>query len=129
MRTRPIATAMAGLVLIAVIAITVGAGHTGQLRLDTCLDSKVRIINFDKSVARFDTSTGSIHELNGDLKNPSVRCTWTPHVKGVNKKTSGYLEIQHAGGGTFLVDRVTGDSWVLRRRGSNAKWDEVKLFR
>ena len=65
----------------------------------------------------------------------------------VKEKTSGILEIQriiapHGERGrnpattevelvpsTFLVDVVTGDTWILRRRAStNASWDKVELF-
>jgi hypothetical protein len=31
---------------------------------------------------------------------------------------------------TFLVDVVTGDTWILRHRAStNATWDKVELFK
>jgi hypothetical protein len=94
--------------------------------------SRVRIINFDDTIARFDSSTGAIAKYNGDLTNASTRGTWKPHVNGV-KGSSGLLEIQHAQGpgnfpgATFLVDIVTGKTWQLNRRGTNATWDLVDI--
>jgi hypothetical protein len=113
-----------------IAAVIVGASQPqGIIRRDSDVISRVRIINFDQSVARHDKSTGAIHRFNGNLDNPSVRSSWILHVKGVDKKTSGYLELQSAGGATFLVDVVAGDTWILRRRASSATWDEVKIAR
>ena len=128
LQKRPMWMVLGIIAAAAIIALAMGAGRISTPAIDRDIISRVRIINFNQSVARFDTVTGEIHRFNGDLGKPSVRCTWVPQVKGVKKKTSGFLEIQHAGGGTFLIDRVTGDSWLLRRRGTNAAWDEVKVF-
>lgn len=103
-------------------------GHSGALV------SRVRIIQWDHSVARFDSSTGSIHRFNGDLDKPNVRAQWVPLVRGVNERTSGVLQIQqphgvHAIDAAFLVDVITGDTWILRRRGANATWEKVEVFR
>ncbi|UCD76502.1 MAG: hypothetical protein JSV91_06170 [Phycisphaerales bacterium] len=128
LQKRPAWTILAIVSAVTVISLAMGAGRYGHSRIDRDILSKVQIINFNQSVARFDTTTGEIHRFNGDLHKPNVRCSWILKVKGVRKRTSGYLEIQHAGGGTFLIDRVTGDSWILRRRGANAAWDEVRVF-
>jgi hypothetical protein len=128
LQKRPMWTMLAVIAIATIIALAMGAGQPGTPTIERDIVSRVRIINFNQSVARFDTTTGEIHRFNGDLNKPSVRCTWIPHVKGVSRKTSGFLEIQQAGGGTFLIDRVTGDSWLLRRRGTNAEWDEMKVF-
>lgn len=98
------------------------------------LVSRVRIIQWDHSVARFDSATGSIHRFNGDLDKPNVRAQWVPLVRGVNERTSGVLQIQHPAGvhaidAPFLVDVMTGDTWILRRRGANASWEKVEVFR
>ena len=99
-------------------------------------------------IARLDTRTGAVYRFRGDTTNPSVRNTWELRVAPVKGKTSGILEIQriiapHGELGrnptttevvlvpsTFLVDVVTGETWILRRRAStNASWDKVELFK
>jgi hypothetical protein len=94
---------------------------------------RVRIIQWDDTVARFDTATGEIHIMRGDLRNPNVRNQWILHVRGV-ERTSGVLDFQQPIGvqaidAPFLVDMVTGDTWILRRRGDRATWDRVDIFR
>jgi hypothetical protein len=99
-------------------------------------------------IARLDTRTGAVYRFRGDTTNPSVRNTWELRVPPVKEETSGILEIQRiiAPHGeligrnpapievelvpsTFLVDVVTGDTWILRRRAStNASWDKVDVF-
>ena len=99
-------------------------------------------------IARLDTRTGAVYRFRGDTTNPSVRNTWELRVAPVKGKTSGILEIQriiapHGEMGrnpattevalvpsTFLVDVVTGDTWILNHRAStNATWDKVELFK
>lgn len=95
---------------------------------------RVRVIQWNDSVARFDTQTGAIHRFNGELDKPNVRGEWISHVPPIREATSGLLEIQtphgvHALEATFLVDVITGETWLLRRRGSNAAWDHIDTFR
>ena len=110
-----------------VAALVMGAGRYTSFRTRGEIVSKVQIINFDQSVARFDTTTGEIHRFNGSLNKPNVRASWVLKVRGVRGGTSGYLDIQQAGGASFLVDQVTGDTWILRRRGTNASWDKLRI--
>ena len=105
-------------------------------------------IRNSSDIARLDTRTGAVYRFRGDTTNPSVRNTWELRVAPVKGKTSGILEIQriiapHGELGrnptttevvlvpsTFLVDVVTGETWILRRRAStNASWDKVELFK
>jgi hypothetical protein len=98
-------------------------------------------------IARLDTRTGAVYRFRGDTTKPGVRNTWELRVAPVDEKTSGILEIQriiapHGELGrnpatidvelvpsTFLVDVVTGDTWILRHRAStNATWDKVTVF-
>ena len=141
------ACALTSITLAAVIvALGAGNGDNGGPMANKPISvegyiSRVRIIAFDDTVARFDSSTGAIAKYNGDLTNPSTRGTWKPHVDGV-KGSSGLLEIQRtqgpgaidsrAGHGAsnavvFLVDIVTGKTWQLNRRGTNATWDPVDI--
>ena len=57
-----------------------------------------------------------------------MRSQWLPLVDGVNGDTSGLLDIQFAGNQMFLVDAVTGRTWILRERGSIYDWDPVKTL-
>ncbi len=121
---------LAAATLLVAVVLILGAGRSSAMsRTHSDIFCKVRIINFDHSVARFDTSTGAIHRFNGNLDNPGSRASWITHVKGVAGKTSGYLEIQHAGGATFLVDCKSGSTWILHPRGSSYTWDEIKILR
>jgi len=95
---------------------------------------RVQIIQFGESVARFDTTTGEIHRFHGDLDKPNVRGQWVRHVRGVSGDTSGLLQIQKPRGvrakeALFLVDTVTGDTWLLRQRGASAEWDRIDIVR
>jgi hypothetical protein len=95
---------------------------------------RIQIIQFDDTVARFDTSTGEIHRFHGDLDKPNVRGQWVSHVRGVSGNTSGLLQIQKPRGvrgeeAIFLVDVITGDTWLLRRRGASADWDKIDVAR
>jgi hypothetical protein len=120
-----------------IVALGAGSGDDGRAQANRPVTvegvvSRVRIINFDDTIARFDSSTGAIAKYNGNLQNTSVRGTWKPHVEGV-RNTSGLLEIQEAKGpgnfpgAIFLVDIVSGKTWQLNRRGTNATWDAVEL--
>ena len=91
--------------------------------------SSVQIIAFENTVARFDTTTGEIAVLRGNLDNPSTQKTWQVRVRSVSGKTSGLLEMQQASGATFLVDIVDGRTWLLNRRSTNASWDEIRTIR
>ncbi len=98
---------------------------------------------FDSDIARLDTRTGAIYRFRGNVNNPSVRNTWELRVPPV-KETSGWLEVQTIAlppvvkknesverpVTAFLVDIVTGKTWILRQRAStNATWDPVDVYR
>jgi hypothetical protein len=132
------ACALTSITLAAVIvALGAGNGDDGRPMANKPLSvegyiSRVRVINFDDTIAIFDSTTGAIAKYNGDLTNASTRGTWRPHVNGVNG-TSGMLEIQRPEGPgattgvVFLVDIVTGKTWQMNRRGTNATWDAVDI--
>jgi hypothetical protein len=147
-----------GLVSIgaAVIGIAVGAGGMqvakqyfvqGPSATQIVLLPGGNVLN-SSDIARLDTRTGAVYRFRGDTTNPSVRNTWELRVPPVKEKTSGILEIQrivapHGELGrnpadidvelvptTFLVDVVTGSTWILRHRAStNATWDPVEIYR
>ncbi len=130
-----IITILAGLALIILLGARPAANHFLGTTLSTeRIVPRVQIIQFDDSVARFDTRTGEIHRFNGDLNRPQVRGQWVSVVNGVDSSTSGVLEIQRAEGvraesAVFLVDVIEGDTWLLRHRGSGADWDRIEIFR
>lgn len=131
------------LMIVATAAVVLGAGKAASSDdarviytpgVGERIVSRVQIIQFDDTIARFDSSTGAIHKYNGDPSKPNVRGQWIRHVRGVDDRTSGILEIQkprgvHADKTTFLVDVVKGDTWILRRRGGDASWEAVHVLR
>lgn len=96
------------------------------------LVSRVQVIKFDNTVARFDRVTGELMEYNGDLTKLNVPGQWVPLVKPVRSGTAAVLEIQQpesaVPGATFLVDAVTGQTWVLRRRQADVRWEEIPIL-
>jgi len=130
---------LAGCVALAIIAgvgLTMlgGSGperdrYRRPLSGDSLILSTVQIIIFDGQIARFDTETGEIAFLRGNLDNPSTQKTWQVRVQKVRGKTSGLLEIQHVANRLFLVDTINGRTWLLNKRGSNGTWDEIRTIR
>ena len=123
--------------LLALVAVMAGAAcafvagtASGHGRSALAMDRvrfeipRTKVIAFDRTVALFDTATGAISEYNGSLDHPTPNSQWLPRIKGVGQETSGLLEIQRAEGvnavpqPTFLVDVITGETWILQRRGN-----------
>ena len=97
---------------------------------------------FDSDIARLDTRSGAVYRFHGNVDNPSVRNTWEMRVPPVKEGASGLLEIQQVvlpqrdtpldqvEPTTFLVDIVSGQTWILRARAStNASWDPIETFK
>ncbi len=66
------------------------------------------------------------------LDNASARVTFQLRVAPVKEETSGYLELQRSTfnqqNAVFLVDIVTGKTWILRdRASSNRSWEPILL--
>lgn len=136
-KTTLVRTLVALLVAVGTVAVIMGAGRmarSGSIQdrmLAERVLPRVQIIQFDDTFARLDTTTGELHLFSGDFRNTSSRSQWRLHAAGVGGN-SGYLEIQQPQGvsptnALFLVDVVTGDTWVLSRRGARATWDHVGL--
>ena len=87
---------------------------------------RVRVINLDNTVTRFDTATGELLRFNGDLSGPSAKGLWLRLVRPVTQPTSGFLDVRQVGGGTFLIDLDTGQSWILRRNTALGSWIVVQ---
>ena len=134
-RTIVTTSVMAGIASLAV-AVGMGAEHANQYRADarTYVIPSTQIISFNDTVGRLDTGTGAVYQLRGNVNAPSSAKTWELRVPAVTGDTSGVLEIQRATfnnpEATFLVDVVTGRTWILNRRSNdNGSWDEVKIYR
>lgn len=100
------------------------------------LAPKVRIINWNDTVARFDSTTGAVYEYTADPKDTRIVGRWNLEVAPVSGPTSGMLQIQNPVGvenfgATFLVDVENGRTWILQRfrRNDNANWVEVTIQR
>jgi len=89
-----------------------------------------QVISYGTGVGLLGTRSGAIAELRGNLDNQSSQLSWFPRVEGVDG-SSGYLQIQspqfNRPDASFLVDVVTGDTWILRNRGNNnGSWEPVR---
>jgi len=120
---------------VAIIALIIGTfalaqqntpGNGVTTTLENTIFPRARIFEFNGDVAQLDTSTGAVLKFSGKLANPNARGTFRLFVRPVDETTSGFLQIQQAGGATFLVDEINGTTWILRQRGGVAIWDEVQ---
>lgn len=123
----------------AVVLMIAGAGNDREL---TIMRAGVRgfvlprteVISFDETVAVLDTATGAVYRIKDPrvLDNASARVTFQLRVAPVKEETSGYLELQrptfNQPNAIFLVDIVTGKTWILRdRASSNRSWEPILL--
>ncbi len=116
----------AGIVLLVVIASAVAAPQRAFRTLDIPV---AQVMSYQEGIGLLDTTTGEISELRGDLDNASTKLYWFPRVPGL-AGTSGFLQVQspqfNRPDAVFLVDAVTGATWILRDRGNhNGTWEAV----
>ena len=133
--TRPIAIcvtlATSLVVLIAVylqpnVATAMQAGQPGVINSPDLIVPTVRIFRFDDEVVRFDTTTGETSRFSGTISGGGATGTWLKFAKPVTGSTSQILQFRTIGGGAFLIDQVTGQTWVLRRApGTIGTWINV----
>ena len=126
----------------AVVLMVAGAGNDRELTIMRAgvrgfVLPKSQVISWDDTVGLLDTTNGAVYRLSGQaharqsvFDNPSVRVSWKQRVAPVKEGTSGYLEIQRSTfnrpDAKFLVDIVTGQTWILRARASsNRQWVPV----
>ena len=116
--------------IVALVAL-VAAAPLGPARVFRTLATPVtQIVSYGEGVGLLDTRNGAISELRGDLDNSSSRLSWFLRVEGV-EGTSGHLEMQspqwNRPDALFLVDVMTGETWILRDRGNNnGTWESVR---
>ena len=92
----------------------------------TTVFSRVRIVEMDDTIFRLDTETGALSRFRGTESGRNARGSFVSVAPPLRSPTSGFVDIQQAGNATFLVDVVTGQTWILRQRGnSTAAWVEV----
>ena len=129
-------------VCAAVAVVTIGAGGAkiaAQYFVQAPSASEIILLpggnlESDSDIARLDTRTGAIYRFRGDVNKASTRNTWELRVAPV-KESSGWLEVQTIAPPRrpvtmFLVDIVTGKTWILRQRAStNATWDPVNVYK
>ena len=120
-------TVCVAFVVLVVVASEVFAAPQRAFRT---LDIPVaQVMSYQQGVGLLNTTTGEIFELRGDLDNASSRLSWFSRVEGV-EGTSGFLQVQspqfNRPDAVFLVDAVTGATWILRDRGNhNGSWEVV----
>jgi hypothetical protein len=93
------------------------------------LFSRVQLIDVDDGVTlRLDRQTGALFRFRGETGR-NARGTFVSVARPLRENTSGFLEIHRAGRATFLIDAVTGNTWILRQRSAtNAAWIPVNLL-
>ena len=118
------------LVAFVVLVVLVSEVFSAPQRAFRTLDIPVvQVMSYQQGVGLLDTTTGEIFELRGDLDNASSRLSWFPRVAGL-ADTSGFLKVQspqfNNPDAVFLIDAVTGATWILRERGNNnGSWEKV----
>lgn len=134
---RPAAgSAMIALAILAGAAMVAMAQEPDLEELLAVARSEVTAVEIIKwgedhqGVAKFDTRTGEIWRFNGDVLKSNTKAEWILEVPAVAERAVGTLRLQHANtGGLFLVDAVTGDTWLLRERASdNFGWVAVRNY-
>jgi hypothetical protein len=112
----------------AIIIATVAPGQNGGggiVAVDNIFPA-ARVIEIDDEVALFNTATGEIQKIRGQRTGPGATGNLFNFAQPVNGSTSGFLQIQRAKGGTFLVDLISGDIWILRVASENsASWRAI----
>lgn len=113
--------------IVALVALVAAA----PVRVFRTLATPVtQVVSYGEGVGLLDTRNGSISELRGSLDNQSSQLSWFLRVEGV-EGTSGHLEMQsphfNRPDALFLVDVMTGETWILRDRGNNnGSWEPVR---
>ncbi len=118
----------AGLTLIATSALAAPAERTSPA-FHTTVFSAAQVVAFQEGVGLLDTTNGTVYELRGDLDNASTKLSWFLRVPAI-EGSSGFLELQsprfNRPDALFLVDAVTGATWIFRDRGNrNGSWEAV----
>jgi hypothetical protein len=135
MTCKRVAQSLAVLGMVALVIAAPGAGGQDDSTvpgLRSLFLPAARIISLDETVGLLETTSGAVYRLNGNLDNSSAALTWQLRVPPVSGPTSGLLEIQRPDfnrpDATFLVDIVSGRTWILRRRAAETgTWEPVDV--
>ncbi len=106
-------------------AQSAGRQHDGVILHGDAIHPAARVVRLNGSAGRLDTRTGELQRFRGNLKDSSGPARWAEFAPAVSERTSGVLDINQVQESTFLVDLVTGDTWLLRRTANAARWDHV----
>ena len=102
-------------------------GQPGVINSPDLIFPAARIIRFDNQIVRFDTTSGEMSRFSGTPSGGGASGTWLRFAREVNDSTSQFLDIRTVAGGAFLIDQVTGQTWVLRRApGAIGTWVKVQ---
>lgn len=94
----------------------------------------IRLGENPDGIARIDSSTGAIHRFLGNPRSIDPEqaiglSAWKLEHAGVGTRPVGALRLQQAGPATFLVDALSGETWILRMRNGHFGWDRVETIR
>ena len=80
-------------------------------------------------LGRFDSRTGQIDRLNGDVRMNGNNAQWVAEISGVGNEPVGTfrLDATHTPS-LFMTHAVSGETWVLRKRGIE-RWEWVEVDR
>jgi hypothetical protein len=108
-------------------ATAMQVGQPGVINNPDLIVPAVRILRFDNQVVRLDTATGEMSRFSGTVSGGGASGTWLKFAKPIVGATSQFLEFRSIAGGAFLIDQVTGQTWVLRRApGAIGTWINVQ---
>lgn len=109
------------------LATAMQAGQPAVMNNPDLIVPTVRIFRFGNEVVRFDSTTGEMSRFSGTVSGGGAAGTWLKFAKPVAGSTSQILEFRSIAGGAFLIDQVTGQTWVLRRApGTIGTWINVQ---
>ena len=108
-------------------AVAMQSGQPGVISDPTLIVSATEILRLDNHIVRFDTTTGELSRFSGTATGGAANGLWIRIARPVSESTSQYLQLRRVGEAVFLIDQVTGDTWVLRRAsGAIGSWVNVQ---
>ncbi|MCI0366634.1 MAG: hypothetical protein L0219_22445, partial [Phycisphaerales bacterium] len=118
-----IAAVTCAALLIASSITRAQSGEELPINLDNAIFPRTKIIKVDDVIVRFDTATGELFNFEGTLQGSNANGLFRNIAPPVSGSNSGVLEVKRIGQATFLIDVLTGETWILRQNSpNNASW-------
>lgn len=108
-------------------AAAMQSGQPGVISDPSLIVPATQVLRLEDDIVRFDTSSGEAWRFSGTASGPAANGLWIRIVRPVNDSTSQFLQLRRLGTAIFLIDQVTGETWVLRRAsGAIGSWVNVQ---